>query len=370
MSLLSKRLRSRPEPAAGSADVPPSASSSPLTRTEPLEAPAVEVFDRGSAIEVAGPGPTPLVVRPARYDAGEVFKRFLLNRNANTRDAYRRDFELFAEWLGVGSPEEAAAVLLADKAPNANAIALEWLDSMRDSTGKQRASSTRARRLSTLKSFVKAARLLGAVNWAIEVEAPTVEAYRDTEGPTVEQVHKLFAVCGEGLEGLRNRAIMALFSSWGLRRKEIVEAQRQDYDGRRFFVHGKRDKDKWVVLPGVVVQAIDAWIRGWESAHGSLEGGGLFRSLSPRTFGETLKGKGLYTVMRELGKRAGIEDMHPHAMRHASVTAGLDATNGDMRAAQQHARHSDPKTTQRYDDNRTDKGAEVAQLVADRLIPR
>jgi integrase/recombinase XerC len=54
----------------------------------------------------------------------------------------------------------------------------------------------------------------------------------------------------------------------------------------------------------------------------------------------------------------------PHGLRHASITAALDANNGDVRAVQLHARHADPQTTMRYDDNRQDLAGRVAASLA------
>jgi hypothetical protein len=54
-------------------------------------------------------------------------------------------------------------------------------------------------------------------------------------------------------------------------------------------------------------------------------------------------------------------------LRHASITAALDTSNGDVRAAQAHARHASPQTTMRYDDNRQDLAGKVAASLAKAL---
>lgn len=297
----------------------------------------------------------------------DVYQRFLLNRSANTRDAYRRDFEIFAAWLKLET-SAAAELLLSRGGPNANALALEWLDAM---LGEGKSSATRARRLATLKSFTKAARLLGVIDWAIETEGPRVDVYLDTQGPGVEGVHKMFAACGEGLEGSRNTAMLALCAGWGFRRKEIAAALVEDYDRERrsFFIRGKGNRNKWLELPPEVVEKLDAWIKSWEASHGPMaRAAALFRSLSPRTLGQGITVKGVYAVIREIGERAGM-DIHPHAIRHTFVTTVLDKSNGNTRMGQAAARHADSNTTGRYDDARKDLGAEGAKLAATALIP-
>jgi integrase/recombinase XerC len=69
-------------------------------------------------------------------------------------------------------------------------------------------------------------------------------------------------------------------------------------------------------------------------------------------------------VIRSLGDEAGIT-ARPHGLRHASITAALDTSNGDVRAA--HARHANPQTTLRYDDNRQDLAGKIAVGLAEAL---
>jgi integrase/recombinase XerC len=82
--------------------------------------------------------------------------------------------------------------------------------------------------------------------------------------------------------------------------------------------------------------------------------------------GRRMTGNGLYRVIRSLGDLAGIR-ARPHGLRHASITAALDTSNGDVRAAQAHARHANPQTTMRYDDNRQDLAGKVATSLANAL---
>lgn len=76
-----------------------------------------------------------------------------------------------------------------------------------------------------------------------------------------------------------------------------------------------------------------------------------------------LTGQGLWTVIKSLGRGAGIE-VRPHGIRHASITAALDLTRGDVRAVQKHSRHSSVAVLMRYDDNRVDMAGTVAAMVA------
>jgi integrase/recombinase XerC len=55
----------------------------------------------------------------------------------------------------------------------------------------------------------------------------------------------------------------------------------------------------------------------------------------------------------------------PHGLRHAGITAALDATHGDVRSVQAYSRHRDVRTILRYDDARTDTAGTVARRVAE-----
>jgi site-specific recombinase XerD len=54
--------------------------------------------------------------------------------------------------------------------------------------------------------------------------------------------------------------------------------------------------------------------------------------------------------IEDLGEQIGLP--HPHALRHAFVTLSLDE-GASLRDVQDAARHADPRTTRRYDKNRT-----------------
>ena len=67
------------------------------------------------------------------------------------------------------------------------------------------------------------------------------------------------------------------------------------------------------------------------------------------------------------GKRVGIK-VWTHGFRHAGITMVLDETKGDIRAAQQFARHSDPRVTMKYDDNRVDLAGDASSRITKRLV--
>jgi integrase/recombinase XerC len=83
-------------------------------------------------------------------------------------------------------------------------------------------------------------------------------------------------------------------------------------------------------------------------------------SLSPAAMGRALTPDGVYKIVREAARAAGIrEPLSPHRLRHTSITLALDAVGGDVRRVQRLSRHVRLETLQIYDDNRLDLQGEV-----------
>lgn len=300
---------------------------------------------------------------PKRYGPRDVFEAFLKRRAKTTLRAYKQDVTAFAAWLGVASPEEATAKLLEGGVANANAMLLSWLDDMQK---QELASATQARRLSSMKSLVKSARLIGVVEWSIDVQAPKIQPYRDTRGPGSEQLQKMFDACDDSLQGKRDRAILEMAAKHALRRFEIATMRVCDIDrvtgSPRLRVVGKGNKESWITLGTNALAAIDAWLEAWREKSCGFETSDspVFRSLSNHAWGRPLRPDGVYEIVAAIGKRAGVKTW-PHAIRHTAITRYLEKTN-DLRKAQTFARHSDPRTTQIYDDNRRDEAADGSVL--------
>lgn len=323
----------------------------------------------GPAVEVVQPAP----LAPPSTPLGpvDVLRHFLGGRNPRTLEAYRRDLGHFAKWLGGTSVEQAVTAFLASGSQQAHATALAWLASM-----AKLAPATRARRLAALRSLVDLAGQLGVVTWSLRLRGPKVTKYRDTRGPTIEELRKVLAACRDDLEGRRNRTLIILVAILGLRRFEAAALTVGDYDkvGRRIRVFGKgRDgQGEWLTLPPEVGDELDLWLcfsRGFGCEENSGEVGpatALFFSLDGPGR-EPLTPGGVYYILRDLGERVKVR-LRPHGLRHAAITTVLDESDGNTRMAQSFGRHADPRTTGRYDDNRRDLAGQAAALVAGKLL--
>ena len=104
-------------------------------------------------------------------------------------------------------------------------------------------------------------------------------------------------------------------------------------------------------------------MRSWVDARGR-SAGPLVLSM-PRDAqrgGRRLTGRDLHRFVVRIGRRVGIKNARPHALRHAAITTALDL-GADIRSVRQFGRHADIRTTMIYDDARRDLGGSVARLL-------
>lgn len=319
---------------------------------------------KGDATDGGASTPAPEPVALARLDdvrphfgPKQVLEYALSDVAPNTRVAYAKDIELFAKWLGTTS-EAAVALLISRGRGAANALVVDWLSTMRE---EGLVPATRARRATALAAVVRAARRLELVEWSLEVKRPKVRKYRDTRGATREQGQQLVASCStETLEGIRNRALLLVVLTMGLRRHEVAAMRTGHFlpDGR-LWVLGKGEKEEHPLVPAETREAIDHWLAAWRAAEPECVDDLVFRSLSFSTYGKALGPKGVYDVVSAIGDTVGIK-VWPHGLRHTAITVGLEETGGDVQAVSRFGRQEDPKVTMKYDDNRRDVGGAVA----------
>jgi integrase/recombinase XerC len=181
-------------------------------------------------------------------------------------------------------------------------------------------------------------------NAAVHVQAPKPPR-RLPSTLDADQVASLLAVSEEDPLALRDRAILELFYSSGLRLAELVGLSLGDVDvaDRTVRVLGKGSKARIVPVGRHALAALRDWlqVRPQLAPHGELA---LFVSrrgqrVSPRT---------VQTRVNEWAKRRGAPTgVHPHMLRHSFATHMLESS-GDLRAVQEMLGHASLSTTQVY----------------------
>jgi len=147
--------------------------------------------------------------------------------------------------------------------------------------------------------------------------------------------------------GLRDRAIMELLYSSGLRVSELVGLDLDrlvlEQDRAEARVIGKGDKERRVPIGEPARLALTRYLDE-RKVEVSQATGAVF--LSKR--GRRLSVRAVQSLVKKYGALgAGRGDLHPHAMRHTCATHMLDG-GADLRAIQELLGHSSLATTQRY----------------------
>lgn len=182
---------------------------------------------------------------------------------------------------------------------------------------------------------------------------------------TPSQIRETLAsIDRNGIEGLRNYALINLLVRTGLRTVEIERALvsdlRQESGEAVLWIQGKgRDsKDDFVLLVDDTLKPI----RQYLTARGPIPAGApLFASHSDRNAGESLTTRSISRIVKETFRRIGLDDskLTAHSLRHTAITLALKG-GASIQQAQAMARHSDPRTTMVYAHNlaRIEAGAE------------
>jgi len=303
-----------------------------------------------------------------QLDAESLIERFKEGRSPQTLRAYGSDLKVFANWMKAPGPGAAVNSLLTMAPGEANEKVRAWRSSMID---RGVAPATINRRLSALRSLVALAKEFGYVAFDLSTKNVRSEAYRDTRGPERDVMAALLEYAkGQPHEAKATRDV-ALFLLLGygraLRRGEVVSLDLVHFDARGSRLNvlrkGRRER-QWLSLDPLVTRKLQAWIavRGREPGPLFLQMGKGGRVLA----GRRLAGDGVHRVLQAMGAKLGAV-IRPHGLRHAAITAALDETNGNVRAAREFSGHASVEVLMKYDDNRKDAGGEVASKVIRRI---
>jgi integrase/recombinase XerC len=300
----------------------------------------------------------------------DLIEAWLQGRNEKTRRGYLSDLDQFRVWSEAESTEAAVESLLRLAPAGANRVALSYKAAMVES---KLSPATINRRLAALRSMVKVGRVIGAINWLLEVENVKSEPRRDMRGPGLADLQlmtRAAAAMGDGKQAKRARAILAMLFDAGLRRAELCGLDLADVEigehglPEAVLIIGKGHRERVrLTLPKATGQALAEWI----ALRGEHQGA-LFHRLDGREIdeGSRLSGESVRRIIGQLGVAAGLRRaVRPHGLRHAAATTALDAGR-DVRDVRKFTRHATLDMVLRYDDQRRDTAGEIANLLAAR----
>jgi len=181
-------------------------------------------------------------------------------------------------------------------------------------------------------------------NPAVDIRAP--KAARRLPGTLdVDQLNHLLDIPPDDVLAVRDKAIMELFYSSGLRLDELVglDIAQLDLADRTVRVLGKGRKTRIVPVGRKAEAALRVWLRERPALAGAGE-----TALFVGKNGVRLKHRAIQLRIAYWARRKGLPShVHPHLFRHSFATHLLESSK-DLRGVQELLGHADISTTQIY----------------------
>ncbi|HXL93456.1 MAG TPA: tyrosine-type recombinase/integrase [Streptosporangiaceae bacterium] len=270
---------------------------------------------------------------------------FLAGYRGMTREAYGLDLRQFTTWC-----RDRSLPLFAVRRSDIEGFA-------RDLENRGRARATVTRRLCTIAGFYKYAVEEELIDHspAAHVRRPRLDYESHAVGLDRNEFGALLVAAGLGTSC--EHALISLLALNGLRVSEATGADigqlGQERGHRTLVITRKGGKVVTIPLAPRTARAIDL-------AVGERGDGPIFLTGS----GRRLDRHGAARIVRRVARRAGItKAVGPHTLRHAFITAALDA-GVPLRDVQEAASHADPRTTMRYDRARGSLDRHATYIVA------
>ena len=253
----------------------------------------------------------------------------------NTLAAYRSDLKIFNKWLAGKSFISV----------NSKHIQDYFSDRQKNNIG----SSTQARILTCLHSFYQylLANQLIKKDPTEQLSHPKLEKKLPVF-LNIQEVEKLLeAPSGSSLFGQRDRAMLELLYSCGLRVSELINLSYHNINLKEEFIriHGKGNKER--VLPMGEI-AIDYLMKYETNARPVLLKNGQSDSYFLSNRGSAMSRQNFFYIIKAYANQVGIDKpLSPHSLRHAFATH-LVQKGADLRSVQLMLGHSDISSTQLY----------------------
>jgi integrase/recombinase XerC/integrase/recombinase XerD len=256
-----------------------------------------------------------------------------------TRRAYGVDLEQLAEWA-IAHDLEASELRHRELRRFAGVLSERG-------AGK----STVARKLAAIRTFydLQVERGLIEANPADLVSTPKRESYLPRVLKPAEVANLLDSAPGSGPLELRDRAILELAYSAGLRAEELVklDVESADPDAEELRVDGKGGRTRVIPSGEPAWNALESYLsRGRPALAGATRGGerALFLSKTGRRLSTSDIRRRMSIAVRRAALQGGVS---PHTLRHSFATHLLEG-GADLRAIQELLGHASISTTQTY----------------------
>lgn len=260
------------------------------------------------------------------------------NRSQKTIENYDRYLSKFLSWSKIKSPQEIDDDLIRSFRLFLNRVA--------DKEGRGLKKVTQNYYIIAIRSFLKylTKRDIGSLQAEkVEIGKSSEREVEFLENDEVERI--LEAVSGRDFKSLRDRAILELLFSAGLRVSELVSINREKINLRsgELSVRGKGSKIRVVFISDTAAKAISEYLKKRTDTDPAL-------FVRDSKIGDDLRltSRSVQRIVKKRALSAGIvKSVHPHTLRHSFAT-DLLMNGADIRSVQAMLGHASITTTQIY----------------------
>jgi site-specific recombinase XerD len=265
------------------------------------------------------------------------------NRSQKTIENYHHYLKRFLSWAKISDPKDIDMNLVRNYRLHLNRLS--------DIEGHELKKITQNYHIIAIRSFLKylAKRDIKTLSSEkIEVGKNPSHEIEFLDGDEMQRL--LLAASASDIKSMRDRAILELLFSAGLRVSELININRDQINLERleFSVRGKGDKIRIVFISDSAKVALERYLNKRTDMDEAV-----FIRYSKKKVLEDEKNKRLTTrsiqrIVKYYAAKAGIvKDVHPHTLRHSFAT-DLLANGADIRSVQTMLGHSSITTTQIY----------------------
>lgn len=265
------------------------------------------------------------------------------SRSQKTIENYHHYLRRFLGWAKITKPEQITNDLM-------HSYRL-YLNRMADEKGATLKRSTQNYHLIAIRSFLKYLSKRDIKSLACEKIEVGKNPAHEIEFLDSSEVERLLAAAdGESIKSLRDRAILELLFSAGLRVSELTHINRDQINLERqeFSVRGKGDKLRIVFISDTAKKSIEKYLSKRQDIDPALFIRYSKKKLSENQETKRLTSRSIQRIVKAYAAAAGIvKDVHPHTLRHSFAT-DLLSNGADIRSVQTMLGHSSITTTQIY----------------------
>lgn len=208
------------------------------------------------------------------------------------------------------------------------------------------------RKVSSLRAFYKYVLRTGKIGKspAEMIQTLKTEKYMPNFLSVDEMLELLKTQNDNSVSGLRNRAILEMFYSCGLRLSELAGLDLIDFDFNQKLikVRGKGRKERIVPVGGPAIKSVREYLEKSGEIRKNTKEAVLKEPLFLNAHGTRITTRSIARIVDEATCRSGIgRKISPHALRHSFATHLLNA-GADLRSIQELLGHESLSTTQKY----------------------